>query len=72
MYRPTITVGVGGYTGWQALAWAVAEAITTDARLVVGARRLGSVARLLLGSVSRGAVEQADGSVTVVPMEAAP
>jgi nucleotide-binding universal stress UspA family protein len=35
MYRPTITVGVGGRTGWQALAWAQAEAITTDARLVV-------------------------------------
>jgi nucleotide-binding universal stress UspA family protein len=33
--RPTIVVGVGGGGGWNALAWATDEAVSTGARLVL-------------------------------------
>lgn len=35
MNRPTIATGVGGASGWQALAWALEEAATTDGRLAI-------------------------------------
>jgi nucleotide-binding universal stress UspA family protein len=61
MWRPTVLVGVGGLSGWEALAWAVDEALATGGDLLIAhACRADSPLAARDGRVSPGLLELAD------------